>query len=128
MRRFSVIGMPDGAAHRFTLNLAVARDLLGEAGDEGVNVGVIEGVAQCGLHAGGFRFRPVDVVVGAGVFLLLYAIVRIGAAAHAPIPAGALVKCHAVRGATARFTYSTHETNDSWNRPRRIGIITNGLP
>ena len=31
-----------------------------------------------------FRFRPVDVLVGAGVFLLLYAVVRVGASAHVP--------------------------------------------
>jgi NitT/TauT family transport system permease protein len=31
-----------------------------------------------------FRFRPVDAVVGAGVFLLIYLVVRIGAGAHAP--------------------------------------------
>ena len=30
------------------------------------------------------RFRPVDAVVGAGVFLLLYAVVRVGASAHVP--------------------------------------------
>jgi NitT/TauT family transport system permease protein len=32
-----------------------------------------------------FRFRPIDVAVGAGVFLLLYAIVRVGATANVPI-------------------------------------------
>jgi NitT/TauT family transport system permease protein len=31
------------------------------------------------------RFRPLDAVVGAGVFVLLYAIVRVGASAHVPI-------------------------------------------
>ena len=31
-----------------------------------------------------FRFRPMDAVVGAGVFLLLYAVVRLGASAHVP--------------------------------------------
>ena len=31
-----------------------------------------------------FRFRPVDVLVGTGVFLLLYAVVRVGASAHVP--------------------------------------------
>ncbi len=31
------------------------------------------------------RFRPLDAVVGAGVFLLLYAVVRVGASAHVPI-------------------------------------------
>src|ERR1017187_2604235 len=31
-----------------------------------------------------FRFRPVDAFVGAGVFLLLYAVVRVGASAHVP--------------------------------------------
>ena len=31
-----------------------------------------------------FRFRPLDAVVGAGVFLLLYAIARVGASAHVP--------------------------------------------
>ena len=31
-----------------------------------------------------FRFRPVDALVGAGVFLLLYAVVRVGASAHVP--------------------------------------------
>ena len=30
------------------------------------------------------RFRPLDAVVGAGVFLLLYAVVRVGASAHVP--------------------------------------------
>ncbi len=33
------------------------------------------------------RFRPVDAVVGAGVFLLLYVIVRVGASAHVPFRA-----------------------------------------
>jgi len=33
-----------------------------------------------------FRFRPVDVIVGAGVFLLIYAVVRVGASARVPIP------------------------------------------
>jgi NitT/TauT family transport system permease protein len=33
-----------------------------------------------------FRFRPVDVLVGAGVFLLIYAVVRVGASARVPIP------------------------------------------
>jgi len=32
-----------------------------------------------------FRFRPLDAVDGAGIFLLLYALVRMGAAAHVPI-------------------------------------------
>jgi NitT/TauT family transport system permease protein len=31
-----------------------------------------------------FRFRPLDALVGAGVFLLLYAVVRVGASAHVP--------------------------------------------
>jgi NitT/TauT family transport system permease protein len=31
-----------------------------------------------------FRFRPVDALVGTGVFLLLYAVVRVGASAHVP--------------------------------------------
>ncbi|MGD0555027.1 MAG: ABC transporter permease subunit [Streptosporangiaceae bacterium] len=31
-----------------------------------------------------FRFRPIDAVVGAGIFLLIYLVVRIGAGAHAP--------------------------------------------
>jgi NitT/TauT family transport system permease protein len=31
-----------------------------------------------------FRFRPIDAVVGAGVFLVIYLVVRIGAGAHAP--------------------------------------------
>ena len=31
-----------------------------------------------------FRFGPLDAVVGAGVFLLLYVIVRVGASAHVP--------------------------------------------
>ena len=31
-----------------------------------------------------FRFRPLDAVVGAGIFLLLYAIARVGASAHVP--------------------------------------------
>jgi NitT/TauT family transport system permease protein len=35
-----------------------------------------------------FRFRPIDALVGAGVFLLLYAVVRVGASAHVPIRAG----------------------------------------
>jgi NitT/TauT family transport system permease protein len=34
------------------------------------------------------RFRPLDAVVGAGVFLLIYAVVRVGASAHVPIRAG----------------------------------------
>ena len=34
------------------------------------------------------RFRPLDAVVGAGVFLLIYAGVRVGATAHVPIQAG----------------------------------------
>ena len=34
------------------------------------------------------RFRPLDAVVGAGVFLLLYAVVRVGASAHVPIHPG----------------------------------------
>jgi NitT/TauT family transport system permease protein len=34
------------------------------------------------------RFRPLDAVVGAGVFLLIYAAVRVGAIAHVPIRAG----------------------------------------
>jgi NitT/TauT family transport system permease protein len=33
-----------------------------------------------------FRFRPADALVGAGVFLLIYAVVRIGASARVPIP------------------------------------------
>jgi NitT/TauT family transport system permease protein len=33
-----------------------------------------------------FRFRPADALVGAGIFLLIYAIVRIGASARVPIP------------------------------------------
>jgi NitT/TauT family transport system permease protein len=32
-----------------------------------------------------FRFRPIDVAVGVGVFLLLYAIVRVGSTANVPI-------------------------------------------
>ncbi|HEY1623978.1 MAG TPA: ABC transporter permease subunit [Streptosporangiaceae bacterium] len=32
-----------------------------------------------------FRFRPVDALVGAGIFLLIYAVVRIGASARVPI-------------------------------------------
>jgi NitT/TauT family transport system permease protein len=31
------------------------------------------------------RFRPLDAVVGAGVFLLLYAVVRVGASARVPL-------------------------------------------
>jgi NitT/TauT family transport system permease protein len=34
------------------------------------------------------RFRPLDALVGAGVFLLLYAVVRVGASAHVPIHSG----------------------------------------
>ncbi len=34
------------------------------------------------------RFRPMDAVVGAGVFLLIYAVVRVGASAHVPIRSG----------------------------------------
>jgi NitT/TauT family transport system permease protein len=34
------------------------------------------------------RFRPLDAAVGAAVFLLLYAVVRVGASAHVPIRAG----------------------------------------
>jgi NitT/TauT family transport system permease protein len=33
------------------------------------------------------RFRPLDAVVGAGVFLLIYAVVRVGASAHVPFHA-----------------------------------------
>jgi NitT/TauT family transport system permease protein len=36
-----------------------------------------------------FRFRPLDVAVGAGIFLLLYAVVRVGATAHRPLPTNA---------------------------------------
>jgi NitT/TauT family transport system permease protein len=36
-----------------------------------------------------FRFRPLDVAVGAGIFLLLYAVVRVGATARVPLPAHA---------------------------------------
>jgi NitT/TauT family transport system permease protein len=32
------------------------------------------------------RFRPLDVAVGAAIFLLLYAVIRVGASAHVPIP------------------------------------------
>src|SRR5215475_9315406 len=35
-----------------------------------------------------FRFRPLDAAVGIGVFLLLYAIVRVGATANVPIRSG----------------------------------------
>jgi NitT/TauT family transport system permease protein len=31
-----------------------------------------------------FRFRPLDAIVGAAVFLLIYAVVRVGATAHVP--------------------------------------------
>jgi NitT/TauT family transport system permease protein len=34
------------------------------------------------------RFRPLDVLVGAAIFLLLYLVVRVGAGAHVPIPRG----------------------------------------
>jgi NitT/TauT family transport system permease protein len=34
------------------------------------------------------RFRPLDVLVGAAIFLLLYLAVRVGASAHVPIPRG----------------------------------------
>jgi NitT/TauT family transport system permease protein len=34
------------------------------------------------------RFRPLDAVVGAGVFLLIYVVVRVGASAHVPIHPG----------------------------------------
>jgi NitT/TauT family transport system permease protein len=34
------------------------------------------------------RFRPLDVLVGAAIFLLLYLAVRVGASAHVPIPKG----------------------------------------
>jgi NitT/TauT family transport system permease protein len=34
------------------------------------------------------RFRPLDAVVGAGVFLLIYVAVRVGASAHVPIHPG----------------------------------------
>jgi NitT/TauT family transport system permease protein len=37
---------------------------------------------------GRLRFRPLDAVVGAGVFLLLYAVVRVGASAHVPFSPG----------------------------------------
>jgi NitT/TauT family transport system permease protein len=33
-----------------------------------------------------FKFRPVDALVGIGVFLLIYAVVRVGAGARVPIP------------------------------------------
>jgi NitT/TauT family transport system permease protein len=33
--------------------------------------------------------RPLDVVVGAGIFLLIYAVIRVGASAHVPIRASA---------------------------------------
>jgi NitT/TauT family transport system permease protein len=36
-----------------------------------------------------FRFQPLDFVVGAAIFLLLYAVVRVGATAHRPIPSHA---------------------------------------
>jgi NitT/TauT family transport system permease protein len=36
------------------------------------------------------RFRPLDVVVGAGVFLLIYAAVRVGASAHVPFRASSV--------------------------------------
>jgi NitT/TauT family transport system permease protein len=36
-----------------------------------------------------FRFRPLDVAVGAGIFLLLYVVVRVGATAHRPLPSNA---------------------------------------
>jgi NitT/TauT family transport system permease protein len=35
-----------------------------------------------------FRFRPLDAVVGAGIFLLIYIAVRVGATAHVPLPRG----------------------------------------
>jgi NitT/TauT family transport system permease protein len=34
------------------------------------------------------RFRPLDVLVGAAIFLLLYLVIRVGASAHVPIPRG----------------------------------------
>jgi len=37
------------------------------------------------------RFRPLDVAVGAGVFLLLYAVVRVGASARVPLHPGRAV-------------------------------------
>jgi NitT/TauT family transport system permease protein len=36
-----------------------------------------------------FRFRPLDVVVGVGIFLLLYAVIRVGATAHRALPSNA---------------------------------------
>jgi NitT/TauT family transport system permease protein len=33
-----------------------------------------------------FRFRPADALVGIGIFLLIYAVVRVGAGARVPIP------------------------------------------
>lgn len=37
------------------------------------------------------RFRPLDAVVGAGVFLLIYVVVRVGAGAHVPMAGDFLV-------------------------------------
>jgi NitT/TauT family transport system permease protein len=34
-------------------------------------------------------FRPLDIFVGAGIFLLIYAVIRVGASAHVPIRASA---------------------------------------
>jgi len=34
------------------------------------------------------RFRPLDAAVGAGVFLLIYVVVRVGVSAHVPIHPG----------------------------------------
>jgi NitT/TauT family transport system permease protein len=35
-----------------------------------------------------FRFRPLDAVVGLGVFLLVYAVIRVGASARVPFHPG----------------------------------------
>ena len=48
------------------------------------------------------RFRPLDAVVGAGVFLLIYAVVRVGASAHVPIRPG---QASAISTSPSRLPY-----------------------
>lgn len=55
------------------------------------------------------RFRPLDALVGAGVFLLLYAVVRVGAGAHVPIRSG------------PASTIDTSPSGRRWPRPCPCG-------
>ena len=48
------------------------------------------------------RFRPLDAVVVAGVFLLIYAVVRVGASAHVPIRPG---QASAISTSPSRLPY-----------------------